>query len=77
MIMLVLSQSAAPTSQRLKAAIDEFNKSISIETLVMSAVILVIALIWLYALKRAYMAWYMRKHGFGYSYMRKRKKFLV
>lgn len=59
--MLVLLQSAAPASQRLKAAIDEFNKSISIETLAMSAVVLVIALVWLYTLKPAYTAWYMRK----------------
>ncbi len=75
MMMFVLLQNAAPTQQRLKAAIDEFNRSISTETLVVSAVVLLIALVWLYALKRAYQAWFMRKHGFHDSYLRKRKKF--
>ncbi len=75
MMMLVLLQSALPPQQRLKAAIDEFNRSISIETLIVSAVVLLIVIVWLYAVKRAYQAWYMRKHGFHDSYMRKRKKF--
>ncbi len=75
MTMFVLLQNAAPTQQRLKAAIDEFNRSISTETLIVSAVVLLIALLWLYAMKRAYQAWFMRKHGFQDSYMRKRKKF--
>lgn len=73
-MMFVLLQ-AAPTQQRLKAAIDEFNRSISMETLVMSGVGILIALLWLYAMKRVYQAWFMRKHGFQDSYMRKRKKF--
>ena len=73
-MMFVLLQ-AAPTQQRLKAAIDEFNRSISMETLVMSGVGILIALLWLYAMKRAYQAWFMRKHGFQDLYMRKRKKF--
>jgi hypothetical protein len=48
---------------------------ISMETLIMSGVGILIALLWLYAMKRAYQAWFMRKHGFQDSYMRKRKKF--
>lgn len=75
MMFVLLQSAAAPTQQRLRAAIDEFNRSISTETLVMSGVGILIAVLWLYAMKRAYQAWFMRKHGFRDSYMRKRKKF--
>ena len=75
MMFVLLQSAAAPTQQRLKAAIDEFNRSISMETLVVSAIVLLVALVWLYAVKRAYQTWFMRKHGFQDSYLRKRKKF--
>lgn len=75
MTVLVLMQSAAPIHQRVKAAIDEFNRAITTETLVLSAVALVIVLAWLYVVRRAYLAWFMRRHGFHESYLRRRRKF--
>ena len=75
MTMLVLTQTAAPIQQRVRAAIEEFDRSISAETFVLSMVAIAIVLAWLYVVRRAYLAWYMRKHGFQDSYLRKRKKF--
>ena len=68
-------QTAAPIQQRVRAAIEEFDRSISAETFVLSTVAIAIVLAWLYVVKRVYLGWYMRKYGFQDSYLRKRKKF--
>ena len=61
MMMFVLLQSYAPSNQRLKGAINEFNRPINTETLLMWAGVLLASIVCIYAIKRAYQTWSMRK----------------